>query len=217
MARRQEGAVRVARVEDGSGRVAQRRRTRAAIVEAATRLLAEGRTPSVDEVAEAADVSRRTVYMYFPTLDQLLLDAAVGALSATQMDEAMTAAPTAEDPAARVEALVATSTRLAPTTLPLGRKIVRLTVDPSDAAAPASPRRGYRRVEWIERALEPLRGTLSDEQFERLTSALCLLVGWEAQIVLRDVRGLDAEAEERVLSWAARTLVTGMLAEAEPG
>jgi AcrR family transcriptional regulator len=217
MARRQERAVRVARAEDGSGRVAQRRRTRAAIVEAATRLLAEGRTPSVDEVAEAADVSRRTVYMYFPTLDQLLLDAAVGALSATQMDEAMTAAPTAEDPAARVEALVATSTRLAPTTLPLGRKIVRLTVDPSDAAAPASPRRGYRRVEWIERALEPLRGTLSDEQFERLASALCLLVGWEAQIVLRDVRGLDAEAEERVLSWAARALVAGMLAEAEPG
>src|SRR5918911_3684563 len=112
MARRQEGAVQVARAEDGAGRAAQRRRTRAAIVEAATRLLAQGRTPSVDEVAEAADVSRRTVYMYFPTLDQLLLDAAVGALSASEMDAAMAAAPTGEDPAARVEALVATSTRL---------------------------------------------------------------------------------------------------------
>jgi AcrR family transcriptional regulator len=210
MTTRQEGA--------GGGRAAQRRRTRGAIVQAATRLLGEGRSPSVDEIAEAADVSRRTVYMYFPTLDQLLLDAAVGALSATPMDEAMTAAPTSEDPAARVEALVAASTRLAPTTLPLGRKIVRLTVDREPAAdEPASPRRGYRRVEWIERALEPVRGTLSEEQFERLVSALCLVVGWEAQIVLRDIRGLDAAEEERVLGWAARALVTATLAEAERG
>jgi hypothetical protein len=35
--------------------------------------------------------------------------------------------------------------------------------------------------------------------------------------VLRDVRGLDADQEERVLSWAARTLVDGMPAEAERG
>ncbi len=34
----------------------------------------------------------------------------------------------------------------------------------------ARPRRGYRRVEWIERALDPLRGTLPPERFERLVS-----------------------------------------------
>jgi AcrR family transcriptional regulator len=162
----------------------------------------------VDEVAAAADVSRRTVYMYFPTLDQLLLDAAVGALSATRMDEAMTAASVQEDPAARVEALVATSTRLAPTTLPLGRKIIRLTVDPGPSTdGTTSPPRGYRRVAWIERALEPLREEFSDEQFERLVSALCLVVGWEAHIVLRDIRGLAPDDEEHVLQWAARALV----------
>src|SRR3954465_12071896 len=116
--------------------------------------------------------------MYFPTLDQLLLDAAVGALSTTRMDEAMTAASVQEDPAARVEALVSTSTRLAPTTLPLGRKIVRLTADRGRAAgASAPPRGGCRGVEWIERALEPVRGSLTREQFERLVSALCLVVG----------------------------------------
>jgi AcrR family transcriptional regulator len=161
----------------------------------------------VDEVAAAADVSRRTVYMYFPTLDQLLLDATVGALSATQMDAAMAAAPTSQDPVARVEALVTTSTKLAPTTLPLGRKIVRLTVDPGPSAGEPTPRRGYRRVEWIEQALEPLRAELADEDFERLVSALCLVVGWEAHIVLRDVRGLSPDDEEDVLQWAARALV----------
>jgi AcrR family transcriptional regulator len=214
-------------------------------VDAATRLLAEGRTPSVDEIAAAADVSRRTVYMYFPTLDQLLLDATVGALSATEMDAAMTAAATAEDPAAGVDALVRTSTRLSPVTLPLGRKIIRLTVDAGQDGQDApdaqdgqdghdgrdsqdgqdgrdgragrdAPKRGFRRVTWVEQAVEPLRGELSDEQFERLVSALCLVVGWEAHIILEDVRGLPPEDEERVLRWAARALVDAIRAEGGP-
>ena len=53
-----------------SGRVRQRRRTRAAIVNAAAELLRQGQiAPGVNEIAEAADVSRRTIYQYFPTLD----------------------------------------------------------------------------------------------------------------------------------------------------
>jgi AcrR family transcriptional regulator len=213
VANRQEGTAEETRAEAGPGRAAQRRRTRAAIVDAARRLLGEGRTPSVDDVAAAADVSRRTVYMYFPTLDQLLLDATAGALSATEMDAAMTAAATADDPAAGVDALVRTSTRLAPVTLPLGRKIIRLTVDAGKPAEDA-PKRGFRRVAWVEQALEPLRAELTDEQFERLVSALCLVVGWEAHIILEDVRGLAAGEEERVLRWAARALVDAMRAEA---
>ena len=31
------------------------------------RLLSAGGTPTVADIAEAGDVSRRTVYMYFPT------------------------------------------------------------------------------------------------------------------------------------------------------
>jgi AcrR family transcriptional regulator len=233
VANSQEGPAKGTRSDAGPGRAAQRRRTRAAIVDAATRLLGEGRTPSVDEIAAAADVSRRTVYMYFPTLDQLLLDATVGALSATEMDAAMTAAATGDDPVAGVDALVSTSTRLAPVTLPLGRKIIRLTVDAEkpgepglhargpdaagpDAAGPgAAPRRGFRRVAWVEQAVGPLRSELTDEQFERLVSALCLVVGWEAQIILEDVRGLGPEEEERVLRWAARALVDAVRAEVE--
>ena len=52
-------------------RFRQRRRTRAAIVNA-TAELRSGRTmPGVSEIAEAADVSRRTAYQYFPTVDQI--------------------------------------------------------------------------------------------------------------------------------------------------
>src|SRR5689334_13468963 len=65
----------------GPGRVAQKNRTRQAIVDAAMRLLTAGRTPSLTDVVEAAQVSRRTIYMYFPTVEQLLLTATLGAVS----------------------------------------------------------------------------------------------------------------------------------------
>jgi AcrR family transcriptional regulator len=61
------------------------------------RLLSEGRTPSMSEVAEAAQVTRRTVYLHFPTLDQLLIDATLGALSQNAVDEAIDAADTGGD------------------------------------------------------------------------------------------------------------------------
>jgi AcrR family transcriptional regulator len=193
------------------GRDAQRRRTRQAIVDAAQRLLQEGRTPSVDDVADTAEVSRRTIYMYFPALDQLLLDAAVGLMTMDGVEAALDTMAADEDAPERVDALVRALLAHADDTLPLGRQIIRLTV--GSPPEPGTATRGYRRVSWIEQALAPLRPRLTTEQFERLTSALALVVGWEAMTVLRDVRGLDATEEQAVLTWAARALVEAMLAE----
>lgn len=49
--------------------------------------------------------------------------------------------------------------------------------------------------------------------FERLISALALCFGWEAFIVLKDVRGLDNTEAERVSVWAARVLLRATLEE----
>ena len=178
---------------------------------AATRLLEAGGRPSVEDVAAAADVSRRTVYQYFPSLDQLLLDAAVGALSTAIVDAAIEPAGTQGDAITRTAALVEAVVRSAPATLPLGRKIIALTVDPTHSVTPVTPRRGYRRVEWIETALAPLRDQVSPESYERLVSGLSVIIGWEAMVILRDVRGLDTTDEEDTLRWAATTLVRAAL------
>jgi AcrR family transcriptional regulator len=186
----------------GGGRERQRRRTRKAIVDAAAALLAAGEEPSVGEIAEAADVSRRTVYLYFPTVEHLLADAALELTRAS-------VEPNFEahgDAAARVEALVRALVQGFAETEALGRTIIRLTVG-SAKSADGAPRRGYRRVEWIERAAAPLRDTLEPEQFDRLVSALTLVTGWEAMIVLQDTRGLSAEDAEEICAWAARALL----------
>jgi AcrR family transcriptional regulator len=197
----------MATAEEHDGRSRQRRRTRAAIVAAASRLLAEGATPSMADIADAADVSRRTMYLYFPTLEQLLIDATLGALSQHAVDAAIEAADTGGDTDARVAAMIGALASLSNETLPLGRSLIRLTVEGRDAPAPGLPRRGYRRVTWIEQAIEPLRQRLTPDQFERLVSGLAMVVGWEALIVLQDLRGLPADDQRDTTLWAARALI----------
>ena len=205
------------RSSEESGRDRQTRRTRSAIVDATAALIRAGGTPSVGEIADAADVSRRTVYSYFPTLEQLLLDATLGLLSQTAVEDAIDAADAGDDPVERVAAMIRALSAMSAETLRMGRALIRLTVDaPGDGAARdgGGPVRGYRRIGWIERALEPLRDQLAPDEFERLVSALAMVVGWEALIVLQDLRGLDAEHELEVTLWTARALIDRALDDA---
>ena len=196
------------------GRERQRRRTRTAIVNAAAEMLLQGHTsPGVSEIADAAEVSRRTVYQYFPTVDQLLLDATLGLLTQTDVDGAIdTAGAESGDATQRVAAMIAKLGDMSVASLPLGRSLIRLTVDTPESDT-EQPKRGYRRVGWIERALEPLRGELDPDLFDRLVSGLAMLVGWEAFIVLQDVRGLSSADQVAVSTWSARALIDAPLEE----
>lgn len=189
-------------------RLAQRRRTRKAIVDATIALLARGGTPSVSDVAAAADVSRRTVYLYFPTFDQLLIDATIGALSQASIDHAIGPPSTGEDVEMRVERLVRSLHRVSPDVERLGRALIRLTVDAgAQTSGREFPRRGYRRVEWIESALSPWRERMGPAHWRRLVAALAMVAGWEALIVQRDVCGLSASEGEALSVWAARAFL----------
>jgi AcrR family transcriptional regulator len=196
-----------------TGRIAQKRRTRKAIVAAAADLLAQGKTPSINDVAAAADVSRRTVYMYFPTLDQLLIDAALGSVTRNTVESALDQIKDTGDVERRVEVMTRAVQKDFAATEKQGRALLRLTVDapPSERRAD-QPLRGYRRIEWIEKALEPLRGNVDRKRFERLVSALAMVIGWESLIVARDIRALTLPEAEEVSAWAARTLVKATLA-----
>jgi AcrR family transcriptional regulator len=203
----------VSATESQTGRFRQRRRTRSAIVNAAAELLRSGtNTPGVNEIAAVADVSRRTVYQYFPTVEQLLLDATLGLLSQTAVDNAIGQADPGGDALDRVSAMIRALVDLSSQTMSLGRSLVRLTVDaPADNTG--QPKRGYRRISWIESAIEPLRSDLDDARFERLVSALAMVIGWEALIVLQDLRGLTTEEQIDASTWAAHVLIQAALQE----
>jgi AcrR family transcriptional regulator len=168
----------------------------------------------VAEVAEAAEVSRRTVYMYFPTLEQLFIDATLEIVAGKTMEGAISDEDFGGDVEARVERMARAAQQMAAATERQGRALMRLTADPRVDRNPGGPPpRGYRRVEWIEQALAPLRSRLDAPRFERLVSALAMIVGWEALIVQRDIRALSLQDAENVSAWAARALVKATLDE----
>ena len=62
---------------DGKARANQLKRTRGDLVKAAARLLRQGRTPNLEEVAAEALVSRATAYRHFPVVEAVLAEAAL--------------------------------------------------------------------------------------------------------------------------------------------
>jgi hypothetical protein len=108
-------------------------------------------------------------------------------------------------PLARAERILDVICRSAADTLPLGRRLITLTVDTPPGGT--GPKRGYRRVQWIEAALAPWRGTLDPDRFGDLVSALVMLSGWEGFIVLTDIRGLDPDRARAVSVQASLALI----------
>lgn len=119
------------------------------------------------------------------------------------------------NPEVRIDATVRTMQREAAAKEDLLRTIIRLTVERHGESGEerTTPVRGIRRIDWLEGALQPVRSQLTPREFARLISAVSLCVGAEALIVLRDVRGLDADNAAEVSSWTARALLRAALEE----
>jgi AcrR family transcriptional regulator len=199
-----------ARLLEG-GRTNQKRRTRQALLDAGARLVAEGRSPTLAEVAEDALVSRTTAYRYFASVEALLGEAFFEQELPTA--ERLFADPVGE-PVERVlrveEALNGilfaqeVSTHL----------VVRNTIDAWLASAPDDrPVRPGRRLPLLDAALEPLAATLGPARLRRLRDALALACGTEAVLATRDVCGLEVAEAREVTRWASAALVRQALLE----
>ena len=144
-------------------RVQQKGRTRRALLAAAVELVTSGAQPTVAEVADSAEVSRRTAYRYFPTQEQMLVEAAlegVRGIMAQAIEGSDGARADIEDVEARLDRAVRALQQSAAANEQLLRTMIRLTVStPAPPSSPADPpvrRRGYRRIEWIALALAPV-------------------------------------------------------------
>jgi AcrR family transcriptional regulator len=196
-------------------RANQKARTRQAIVRAAGALLAKGAKPSLDEIAEAAQVSRATAYRYFPGLDALLSEAAVD-LMVPEAGE-LFAAGAPDDPFERLALVDDTIDKACRTQqVPLRLMLARVLERSIGRAPDEPPLRQNRRTPLLEEALAPLAPRLGRARTERLAQALAMIVGTESFLALNDVVGLD-EAEARdVRHWAIDALVAAALNESYP-
>jgi len=189
------------------GRTRQKARTRAALVDAARELLSKGRTPTVEEAAEVAAVSRATAYRYFPN-QRALLVAAHPEIEAASLLGANAPA----DPEERLERTIIELTRLVIETEPELRTMLRLSLEPGGNEE-LLLRQG-RAIGWIEDALDPLRPRLSRSAFRRLVLAIRSACGIEALVWLTDVAKLSRPEAAELMRWSALALLRA--AQAEP-
>lgn len=184
-----------------------RARTRRLMLDTAIRLMQAGVTPSVSDVAEAAEVSRATAYRYFPSqaaLVDAVVDEALGPILSWNNRSS--------DAAERIEDLFRTSLPRLDEFEATFKAALKLSLDQWGQRKSGTPEaepqfmRGHR-VELLRNALEPLRGQLPEEEVERLAQALSLIFGIEALVVLKDIWGLDSGESEKVATWAALELV----------
>ncbi|SFL86156.1 TetR/AcrR family transcriptional regulator [Variovorax sp. OV329] len=193
-------------MSDGTRRANQLRRTRKDLLQAAARLARQGRTPTLEECAEEAMVSRATAYRHFPDLSALLIEASLD-ISTPQAEE-LFADTRSGDPVVRLDRVDAAFHDMTLENEAALRVTMARSLEAANRRGGAEvPARQNRRSPLIDAALEPARAQFRPGALKTLSRALALVIGPEAIIVFKDVLQLDDAEARRVKRWAIRALV----------
>jgi AcrR family transcriptional regulator len=192
-----------------TGRTHQKARTRAAMLSATRELLAEGVSPTVEQAAERAAISRTTAYRYFPNQRALLI-ASYPELDAPSLLDG----DPPKDPAERLEIVTEAIARQLLEYEPELRAMLRLSLESPPPDTDALPLRRGRAIGWIEDALAPLRQRMPTSELRRLVLAIRATLGIEALVWLTDIGGLSREEAAELMRSSARTLLRGALIDA---
>jgi AcrR family transcriptional regulator len=190
---------------ESTGRVNQKARTRQALIAATRELLSHGTTPTMEQAAAAASVSRTTAYRYFPTLHSLLV-----ATYPHIEEETLLGAEPPSDPLARLELVAEDQTRRILTYEPEMRAVLRLSLGP-DSGAPDLPMNRGLRIGWIDDALAPLRGEMPPDELRRLVHGIGATLGIEAFVWLTDIARLSREEAVAIMRANASGLLRAAL------
>jgi AcrR family transcriptional regulator len=177
--------------------------------------MAEGKNPSIEEVAEEALVSRATAYRYFSSREALLVEAPMD-LDMPEPAELLDHPDAPTDPLARLDLVDAAIHRVSFDNEAQARNLLKYSMERWFANRDGKidlPVRQGRRVGLLSQALEPVRDQLSPEDFDDLIAALSLVASLESMIVFRDVMPIEPDRARRVKQWAIHALVQTMLDE----
>jgi AcrR family transcriptional regulator len=184
-------------------RQGQKNRTRKDLLRAAARLMEDGRTPTLEEVAEAAMVSRATAYRYFPGVEALLTEAALDL--AMPDGDSFFANDDSTEPLERLLRADAAVTETIRANEPALRAMLIHSLQQGLAGGAELPTRQNRRTPLIEAALAP--GQFVPWVRDRLARALALVIGTEAMLAFKDVLALPDDEADSVRRWMIRALV----------
>jgi AcrR family transcriptional regulator len=175
-------------------------------VAAARDLLSRGVTPSVEQAAAAAAVSRPTAYRYFQNQRELL-SAAHPELS---MRTLLPDSPPS-DPLQRLDLASQALVRLLLQHEVALRAMLRISLEGErDEHNPLALRTG-RRIEWVRDALAPLKTVLTAKRFRTLVLAIAATLGIEQLVWLVDIAGVKRDDAAQLMRSSARDLLRAAL------
>lgn len=194
---------------ESTGRTAQKMRTRKALIDAARTLIATGVTPTVEDAAAEASISRTTAYRYFPNQRDLL----VSAYPETSLQSMLGDQPP-DDIEARLELVLNGYLRMTLDNETALRTALRLSLGLDESYRENLLLRRGRVINWLKDALEPLSGQLPEQTVMRLVYGIRTAAGIEALVWLCDVAGLSRDEAQEQMIWSARSLLRSILTEA---
>lgn len=193
---------------ESTGRIQQKHRTRGALIEGAQMLLDSGATPTVEQAADAAGISRTTAYRYFSDQRALLLAAIPSVDRSSQLS-----ADAPGDVSQRLDLVLREQVKFIRRWEPQLRAALRLALDQPSATAPADrpALRQGRAIGWIEDALAPLGRTHPHLDRRRLAIAIRAGCGIEAWVWMVDIAGVSRKDAAAMMQESAQALLAAAL------
>lgn len=181
----------------------QRELTRELILDALAGIVAEKGTAgfSMQDVAERAGTSHRTIYRHFPTREALL-EALVARLAERVAEAGGMALPERAD---EIGPLVRHKFAVLDEFGPLVFALVRL-----DVAAQARSTYSARSTAAVRRALVPVVEELDSRTAEAVTAVIRHLYSSETWLALREGAGIDGRRSGEAVAWAVETLLEAL-------
>lgn len=165
----------------------------------------------MDEIADAAGVSRATAYRYFESSSDLIWQAVADRLL-PHADDVFASA--GDDPVARVERAEEWINGHLFGDPDGARAFERAALERTLSGASLPDDRQGRRLVFIDVALAPIADRLAPDELGRLRYALALTMGSQVVPALLDTCRLDVERAREVTRFAARAIISDALRHA---
>ncbi len=190
-------------------RTSQKQRTRQDLLQAASRLMAQGQLPKVADVAKEALVSRSTAYRFFSSDEALIAEAAIDVRTPTARQ--LFEGDRSLDPEERLLKANAVMHDVVWKNQKQMRFIVARLLDQSNGSR-ETPRQN-RRTDFIHTALAPARDRFDAATYSKLCAAVALVIGVESMLVFHDVLQIEEAEARKVENWVVRVLTQAALLE----
>ena len=188
------------------GRVNQKNKTRSRILNAAKTLMSTNSNISLEEVADKAEVSRATIYRYFPNLDLLSTEATLDIHFLSP--EVLSAKVKGMSLDKRILYIQNYYNKLAQDHEMIFRRYLSTVLN--ESIINKKKIRGARRVHTMNLVLNSFKNDLSKEHLKNLSNVSTILMGMDALVVAKDVCGLTNNEANNTLKWGIEMILKGI-------